>query len=166
MISPVKRNAKQMATPKPDKANEAASAQAPEAPEASRPAHQGLIKSTTGQGISYLLVGGGTALLELVLFHLLNSIFGVHAAISNIIAVVVATATNFALNGTVTFAGAPNLRRSLVRYVILFLANTAFSTCIVTLAANAGFYPTIAKLFTMACIVIWNFFLYKKWVFA
>ena len=117
------------------------------------------------QGILYLLIGAGTALLELGLFQLLFLIVGLPVEASNIIAVVVATACNFALNGTVTFKGSTNLIRSIVLYALLFLFNTAFSTLVIAWLVDIGVTSLFAKLATMVCIVCWNFVLYRKVVF-
>lgn len=121
---------------------------------------------TIKQGITYLLVGGSTALLELVLFQILYQFTALGPAFSNIIAVVVSTACNFLLNGFVTFQSSSNLVRSIVLYVLLFLFNLFFSTTVITLLVDIGCLPLLAKLATMVCIVCWNFILYKKVVFA
>lgn len=118
------------------------------------------------QVLTYLLVGGSTALLELVLFQLLFQFSGLGPALSNIIAVVVSTACNFLLNGFVTFQSSSNLTRSIVLYLALFLFNLWFSTTVITLLIDVGCLPVLAKLATMVCIVCWNFVLYKKVVFA
>lgn len=122
-------------------------------------------KRDVRQIIVYLLVGAGTALLELLLFQVLYALVGTSPGISNVIAVLTATAANFLLNGTVTFRQASNLLRSVILYALLFLFNTAFSTVVVVFCEQLGGPVLIAKLCTMICIVCWNFLLYKKVVF-
>ncbi len=117
------------------------------------------------QGIVYLLTGAGTALLELVVFEALFTFLGVNVVASNIIAVVIATATNFLINGTVTFKGSNNPVASLVKYLVLFAFNTTFSTVAISVLVDCGVLSILAKLATMVCIVCWNFVLYKKVVF-
>ncbi len=117
------------------------------------------------QGIAYVAVGVGTALLELVLFELLLWL-GVALAPANICAVCVATVVNFALNGTVAFKGSTSFARSLVLYLLLFALNTAFSTFTIGWLVDAGMASYIAKGLTMVCIVLWNFVLYRKVVFV
>ena len=121
---------------------------------------------TTRQVILYLLVGGGTALFELGAFEILYAFAGLDVSLSNVIAVFLATALNFALNGTVTFRSSSNLARSVVLYVVLFAFNTTFSTLAITQLTILGFPAVLAKLGTMGCIVAWNFMLYKKVGFA
>lgn len=118
------------------------------------------------QIITYLAVGGSTALLELLLFQGLFQFTPLGAALANIIAVIVATACNFLLNGFVTFQTSSNLVRSVILYIALFLFNLAFSTTAVTWLISLGTFPLLAKFSTMACIVCWNFVLYKKVVFV
>ena len=122
-------------------------------------------KRTPRQIAIYLLVGGGTALLEVTLFQFLYLFTPLGASLANVIAVVTSTACNFALNGTVTFRASSNLARSALLYLLLFTLKTVFSTVVISFAVEAGAPALIAKLATMACIVTWNYFLYRKVVF-
>ena len=118
------------------------------------------------QILTYLLVGGGTALLELVIFSMLYYAMMLDPAIANIVAVAIATITNFLLNGAVTFRGSSNLLRSVILYILLFVFNTCFSTFTISYLVGIGLPALLVKLATMVCIVIWNYVLYKKVVFA
>lgn len=122
-------------------------------------------KKDTKQIVAYLLVGAGTALFELLVFTILFHRLGLSVAISNVTAVVLATALNFILNGTVTFKGSSNLLRSVFLYCLLFAFNTIFSTLTIGFLVSLGVPGVVSKFFTMICIVIWNFFLYKRVVF-
>ena len=122
-------------------------------------------RSTKASGLLYLVVGGSTALLELVLFQALYALASWSIPAANVTAVVVATATNFALNRNVTFKSTANPLLSLVKYLVLFAFNTAFSTIAISLFSSMGAPAVAVKLATMACIVIWNFFLYRNVVF-
>ena len=48
---------------------------------------------------------------------------------------------------------------------MLFLFNTTFSTLTITWLTSLGLYPFIAKILTMACVIMWNFVLYRKFIF-
>lgn len=122
-------------------------------------------KKTLFQAIKYLVVGGSSAVIELVLFQLLSAVFAIPLAAANVTAVVVSTVFNFLVNRNVTFKSTSNPLRSLVLYLLLFALNTTFSTVVISLLAAQGVYPLVAKVFTMACIVLWNFVLYKKIIF-
>ena len=122
-------------------------------------------KKTLFQAIKYLMVGGSSAVIELVLFQLLNAVFAISLAAANVTAVVVSTVFNFLVNRNVTFKSTSNPLRSLVLYLLLFALNTTFSTVVISFLAAQGVYPLVAKVCTMACIVLWNFVLYKKIIF-
>lgn len=118
------------------------------------------------QGFFYLVVGCTSALIELVLFQVLYQ-FGICSVeVSNIIALVTATTYNFILNGRVTFKGVTSPMRSLIKYLILFAFNMTFTTFTISWLVGMGWDSLIAKLCTMACVVLWNFVLYRKVVFT
>ena len=123
------------------------------------------LKALAAQVSKYLGVGAGTALLELALFWVLSSLVQWDVALSNVVAVVVATVTNFLLNRNVTFASTSNPVRSAALYLLLFAFNTAFSTVVISWLASLGAPAIVVKVGTMACIVCWNFVLYRKVIF-
>ncbi|MCL1792063.1 MAG: GtrA family protein [Peptococcaceae bacterium] len=113
----------------------------------------------------YVVIGGGTAAVELALFAILSSVIPISPA--NVIAVTLATVGNFLLNGRWAFRQARNLWRSAVLYLILFGLNLLFSTLTIYFLVEVfGVSKVLAKLGTMACIVCWNFVLYRKVVFV
>jgi len=113
----------------------------------------------------YLLVGGSTALLEIVVFQALFALSGHNVLLANPVAVVVATALNFALNRSWTFASRGHVGRSLLLYVLLFLFNMTFSTTVIAALVGIGLMSVAAKILTMVCITLWNFVLYRKVIF-
>ncbi|MBQ9020487.1 MAG: GtrA family protein [Eggerthellaceae bacterium] len=117
------------------------------------------------QGVKYLAVGAGTALFELALFQGLFSFTPLGVEMSNIVAVLVATAANFLLNRNVTFKSTSNPVRSLVLYVLLFAFNLTFSTLVISWLVGIGCHSAVAKVATQACIVLWNFVIYRKIIF-
>ena len=73
----------------------------------------GSLDNSAKQGIDYLLVGCGSALIELGLFQVLYGLVGLNVSIANIVAVACATAFNFLTNQRVTFKSALNPVQSL-----------------------------------------------------
>lgn len=118
------------------------------------------------QGLGYLVVGAGTALLELGLFQLLYEVMGQTLILSNVAATVVATATNFILNRSVTFKSSSSPVRSLALYLLLLFANMAISTYVIGLLVALGLPSAIAKVIMQGCVVVWNFFIYRKLIFV
>lgn len=117
------------------------------------------------QVLKYLAVGVSTALLELILFQLILSLVTHDVVSANVIAVVIATATNFIFNRNTTFQSSSNPFIALVKYLALFAFNTTFSSVTIALISGAGIPAVLVKLGTMCCITSWNFVLFKKVVF-
>jgi Predicted membrane protein len=122
-------------------------------------------KDIQRQFVRYILVGGSTAFFELTLFTFFRKAVHVDLALSNVIAVVLATLFNFILNRGWSFKKTSNLVRSMVLYIILFCLNMAFSTNAITLMVGWKIPDILAKLITMCMIMMWNFTLYRKIVF-
>lgn len=122
-------------------------------------------KDTQKQFIKYLLVGGSTALIELMLYTLFRKVIHLELALSNIFATICATTFNFIVNRGWSFKAASNLSRSLIMYLILFCFNTIFSTFMISYMVNWGLYDVMAKVITMGIITMWNFLLYRKLIF-
>ena len=122
-------------------------------------------EKTVFQAFKYVVVGASSAAIELAIFQVLSAVLGLALTYSNVIAVVISTTFNFLMSRNVTFKSTSNPVRSLVLYLLLFAFNTTFSTVCISFLAAQGIYPLVAKVCTMACIVLWNFVLYKKVVF-
>lgn len=134
----------------------------------------GKLRQLLKESTRYLIIGFSSAAIELVLFWILDvllgfktsiDIFGARLILSNTIAIVVATIYNYTLNRTWSFKPTKGLARSMILFIILFAFNNLFSGTVIFFLVGAGIYEMVAKLFTMACIVCWNFFLYRFVVF-
>jgi len=132
------------------------------------------IKKLLQQSSRYLIVGFSTVAIELFLFWILYEIigyqtvvsaFGLSLLLSNVIAIVAATFYNFIMSRTWTFKSTSSLPRSITLYLILFVFNQIFSSTVIVMLVDIGIHSILAKVFTIACIVCWNFFLYRLVVF-
>lgn len=117
------------------------------------------------QGLKYLLVGGGTVLLDLGLYSLFFYAFNWSIPLSNVLAVSIATVTNFVLNRSWAFKSSENLTQSALLYVLLFVFNTIITTSIISVGTAIGFPSAAVKLATQVLVTIWNFFLYRFVIF-
>ncbi len=124
------------------------------------------INETHRQFVKYLVVGGSTALCEVLLFTLLVRVIQLRLDLSNIAAVVLAAILNFFLNKVWAFQSRAEVNRSLVLYIMLFLFNLFFSTYFIYTLVRWGLLDIIAKLISMALITVWNFMLYRQVIFA
>lgn len=117
------------------------------------------------QGIKYLVVGGGTALLELGFYSLFFYILHWSIPVANVLAVLVATLTNFLVNRSWAFKSSKNIVYSMVLYILLFAANLFITTTIISFGTAAGLPSAGVKLATQVLVATWNFFLYRYVIF-
>lgn len=122
-------------------------------------------KEIQKQFLKYLIVGGSSAALELLLFTFLRKAAGFSITISNVTAAVTSTVFNFLVNRGWSFKAASNFIRSVILYLILFFLNTVFSTNAIAFMVSLGVFDVLAKLITMGMITMWNFVLYRRVVF-
>jgi putative flippase GtrA len=118
------------------------------------------------QGARYLVVGFSSAAIELGIFSLLFYVFHVDINIASPVSLVLSTIYNFFMSARWTFQGTSNIVRSAVLYLLLIAFNTWFSSWMPGVFASWGWPGIIAKMGTMACYTLWNFFLYRKFVFV
>ena len=119
----------------------------------------------TSQVIKYLFVGGTSALIELCVFQFLYLIASWNIMAANIAALTLSTTFNFLVNRSFTFAATKNPSRSFLLYILLFGFNTGITTLAIAWLASMGWPSIFAKLLTMACVVCWNFILYRRFIF-
>jgi putative flippase GtrA len=124
-----------------------------------------LSKDVIRQGGRYLIIGFSSFALEFLLFALLLEVFAVFVVISNVVAITAASLFNFSMSRKWTFKVSSRLARSIILYLILFAWNQLFSSVAILWLMDVDVAPFIAKVFTMAAIVCWNFVLYRKVVF-
>lgn len=129
-----------------------------------------LVESSTFGSVSkriarYLTAGGLSALAEIGIFRLVYEATSGAVHVANPVTVILATALNFSLNRSWTFASRGNLARSASLYIMLFLFNLGFTTTAIWLLDGSGVDALLAKIGTMALVTTWNFFLYREFVF-
>lgn len=113
----------------------------------------------------YVLVGGSSAVIELAVFNAILYGFQPGVPTANIIAVITSTIYNFIANKSFTFGSSGRVVQRIALYLVLWLVNLCFTTIATTALVGAGVFPLVAKLATMACVVVWNFVLYKKIIY-
>lgn len=121
-------------------------------------------KNNIIQLIKYIIIGGTSALCELLLFTTLQ-VLGIGIFISNISSVIIATIINYLLNKFWAFKSKKGSVKSLVLYIALFSFNITFSSQFIIFLSNTGVKSIVAKFISMILITCWNFILYKKIVF-
>lgn len=119
----------------------------------------------TPQFLKYLFVGGISALIELCTFQFLYLAASWDIFAANTVAITLSTTFNFLANRSFTFASTKKPIRSFLLYILLFCINASVTSLAIAWLVSIGWHTIIAKLFTMACVVCWNFVLYRKLIF-
>lgn len=118
------------------------------------------------QFLSYLFVGGLTFIVEFASFLLLREFVSLSVSASQIVSYSLALVFNFTcLRRFVFSAGSPSSRRQLGRYLLLVIFNLIVSTLLIRWLVHVGLPPAVAKLGTIALVAVWNFIIYKRFVF-
>ncbi len=116
---------------------------------------------------SYLVVGGLTVVVDMVLLGLLHEFSGVPLGVATTVAFCAAVVVNFLLNRTVMSSwGSSGLTQHALRYGSLVAANYVITLGVVTTAGPVGHRYLVAKVAVVAVSTVWNFLLYRHWVFA
>ena len=118
------------------------------------------------QFLRYLVVGFSGLFIDIGTLYILSRIFGINPTIAVIINQAIVLVYNFTLNRLWTFGGGGMARKQLVRYGTLVAFNYTFSVFVMyMLNQKFGFDEILVRLGTIAFMVLWNFILYKKWVY-
>ena len=136
----------------------------------SRPMHP---PSLPGRGsgwqhqlLRYLLIGGLSVVVDVGLLALLREWFGVPIVIATTVAFGTSLVVNFLLNRIAMASSAwRGLTQHALRYASLVVANYVITLVVVTTAAQVGGHYLLAKLAVVAGSTVWNFLLYRYWVF-
>lgn len=115
----------------------------------------------------YLVVGGLTVVVDIGLLGLLHEFYGVPLGVATTVAFCTAVMVNFLLNRTTMSSwGSSGLTQHALRYGSLVVANYVITLAVVTTAGNVGNRYLVAKVALVAVSTLWNFLLYRHWVFT
>jgi putative flippase GtrA len=115
--------------------------------------------------VRYLLVGGLSVAVDLLLLVLLVEAVGVPPAPAAAASFAASVLVNFGLNRALNPGGAA-LHRQAGRYLLLLVANLLLTVAAVSLGERAGVPYVVAKTTVLAASTVWNYVLYRRWVFA
>ncbi|WP_344805056.1 GtrA family protein [Microlunatus ginsengisoli] len=115
----------------------------------------------------YLVVGGLTVVVDIGLLALLHESFGVPLGVATTVAFCTAVVVNFLLNRTAMSSwGSRGLTQHALRYGALVVFNYVITLAVVTTAGHVGDRYLVAKVAVVAASTLWNFLLYRHWVFT
>lgn len=116
--------------------------------------------------LRYLIVGGFCFVVDVGLLWLTHDVLRVPLVIATPVAFLASFAVTYTLQRVFAFGSDAKLAPSVVRYTALVIFNTLATTGIVWAAPALG-WPWIAgKILAVVLTTIWNYFVYRHWVFA
>ena len=115
--------------------------------------------------VRFLFVGGLSFALDLGLLALLHEVFGVALWVATPIAFIVSLVFNFLLQRMFTFRATNKGSVSAVKYILLVILNITVSDLVVTGFDALGWSYIIGKTTATILTTVWNYFLYRHWIF-
>ncbi|MDO8468460.1 MAG: GtrA family protein [Candidatus Peribacter sp.] len=119
-----------------------------------------------GQFALYVLSGGTAAVVDFGSYSLLLYL-GVWYIGASLVSGILGFATTFLMNKYVAFRKKDNMLRHLLRFFIVDMLNIlAITLVLYGLVEGFGMDKQIAKILAMGMVVLWNFFVYKFFVYV
>lgn len=119
--------------------------------------------------LHYIVTGGVSAIVDIGGVYIVRSIFPNGLALAVIVGFFAGFLVNFAMNKLWTFQkrgdGYRKTQRQFVLYVLLVAFNLLFTYLVIRLLSSIGVELLYAKVFTIGCTTLWNYVLYKKYIF-
>lgn len=123
-------------------------------------------KQVIHQFIKYAVVGGSGLILDIGLLVIFKEWVGLSATMAVLVSQIIVLGYNFTLNKYWSFAENSLPHKQIVRYGILAGWNYLFSGGTMYFFHEVlGANYLMVRLGAIACMVLWNFILYKKWVY-
>jgi putative flippase GtrA len=116
---------------------------------------------------AHALIGGVSLLVDLGLLVLLHGVLELPLLPATATAFAASVVVNFTLNRALHLAGpGAGTHRQLLRYGALLGANAVVTLALVSLSQQLRAPYLLGKLAAVALTTVWNFPLYRFWVFA
>jgi putative flippase GtrA len=115
--------------------------------------------------LKFLTTGISAFLVEFSIFYILYYFGGFTIVLANILSFTSGLLISFYLNKSWVFTNNENYRSQLLKYILLALFNLVLSTLLIS-AINYLASPVVSKLFTVSIIAVWNYFIYKHFIFS
>lgn len=114
----------------------------------------------------YVLSGGTAAIVDFGSYAILLH-FGVWYIIATVVSGILGFFTTFLMNKYVAFRKKSDFMRHLARFFIVDMANILVGVIVLYMLVDGlGIEKQVAKLLTMGMVVLWNFLLYKFYVYT
>ncbi|WP_237685718.1 MULTISPECIES: GtrA family protein [Arthrobacter] len=115
--------------------------------------------------VRFLIVGGLSFAIDLGLLMILHEAAGVALWIATPVAFITSLVFNFLMQRIYTFRATNKGHVSAAKYGTLVVFNILATDAIVLLFAQTEFTYAVGKVVSTALTMVWNFFIYKYWIF-
>ena len=118
------------------------------------------------QFLRYVVVGFSGFLIDISTLYVLSKIYNINPTISVVFNQMIVLTYNFTLNRLWTFGGGGTPQKQLVRYLTLMFCNYFLSVILMYIFNEiVGIDEILVRIGSIALMVLWNFALYKTWVY-
>lgn len=119
------------------------------------------------QFFRYLICGGTSTLVDMVILYSLTHFSDVHHLVAAPIAYVTGTVTNYTMNTILVFKSSGNVKKEFPLFAIIGIGGLLWTEVIMWLFVDiVGTYIMVAKIIAVVLVLNWNFFMRKKFVFS
>lgn len=120
-----------------------------------------------GQFGRYLISGGMAFVCDFGTFYVLENVFGIWYVTASFIGSVIGFFAAFTFHKFLVFKKHEQSMKQFIRYGVMQLGNAMAQTALIYLFVEfLGIPSSFAKILSIGCSVMWNFFLYKFFVYA
>lgn len=124
-------------------------------------------EDTKIQFFRYIFVGVVATIIDMGSLYVFTSMVGIHYLISAAIAFVFGVMANYLMSIVWVFKTTGNFKREITLFVIIGLGGLILNEVIIwLLVEKVSLYYMIAKAIAVVIVLVWNFGMRKKFVFA
>jgi len=124
-------------------------------------------QDTRIQFLRYIFVGGAATVVDMGSLYIFTSIIGLNYLISAAIAFILGVTTNYLLCIAWIFESTGKVKREIILFVVIGVGGLILNEIIIwLLVEEVGLYYMLAKAVAVVIVLVWNFGMRKKYVFA
>lgn len=124
-------------------------------------------QGTVPQFIRYVFVGGVAAAVDSGSLYLLHSQLAVHFLVAAAIGFLLGLLINYLISIAWVFESTGNLKQEFALFAMIGVGGLGWTELIMWTSVKIAHFPVMAaKLIALALVLVWNFGMRKKFVFA
>lgn len=119
------------------------------------------------QLLRYIFVGGAATVVDMGSLYIFTSIIGLNYLISAAIAFILGVTANYLLCVAWIFESTGRVKREIILFLVIGVGGLILNEVIIwLLVEEVGLYYMLAKAVAVVIVLVWNFGMRKKYVFA